>query len=535
MWPYRVSYALEWLWRLLGLGCLIAAALLAAKPGLLERVESALDRVQRSRSLRPAPLVFLAVVPPLVGALFKVLQYHGFELGTSSAANLNVLWNLAHGYGPFTDMEWYGGGVNFLSLHLSFTILALAPALRLWESPLLPVAAHGLVVASTPLAAYLLAAGPTRRPLAGWLAAAVAAANPLLHSCLQTIVCSWPFEAPLVLWSAHLWQAGRRRLAAVTGLLLLTTGEHAPFILGGWGLFLLLTRDRRAPAWPCWLLVLGSPLLWGLELWIMKALGAPPELGDQWTKYPYLGGSLPAAAATALTRPWLILWNLVYPPEKLWTILRTLLGAALVPLGSGPALLPLATAWLPQQLATAGTMFHGLYEHYASFVLGPLLWSFTQGLARLLRAADPARARLLAAAVLAAAGINFLDCTTQMLRPGLMPSAWHRTVPRALAHIPQRASVWSDGFLSPHVALRRSLHALPLSRRERFFDTAFVPDRVLLSAHWIPRAEPEVRERILGYLARERFVELFREGDLVVLANPNTLGKEGAPPRPLRL
>ena len=102
-----------------------------------------------------------------------------------------------------------------------------------------------------------------------------------------------------------------------------------------------------------------------------------------------------------------------------------------------------------------------------------------------------------------------------------------------MAHVPAGASLWCDEFFLPHLALRRHVKSLMGNADPYFEPGLFVPDRVLLSTHWLRTADAERRDAVLGTLKEGRFVELFREGDLRVLGNPATLGKEGGEPKPL--
>src|SRR5438128_1150012 len=94
-----VFLGMDWLRFLLGIGCLLGAAALAARKVSYEGLEGRLERLERAAPLRRASWVLLGVAAPLSLAILKVAQYHTFGLNTDTTGFANNIWNLAHGHG----------------------------------------------------------------------------------------------------------------------------------------------------------------------------------------------------------------------------------------------------------------------------------------------------------------------------------------------------------------------------------------------------------------------------------------------------
>ncbi|MBI3552970.1 MAG: DUF2079 domain-containing protein [Elusimicrobia bacterium] len=510
--PYCLG--LEWLWVLLGLLCLLTAALLAGRALRLETLEKFLSRLESAPRVCPAPVLVFGLAIPAIIVIYKWALFRAFQLLWDSGNMANVVWNAAHGYGLTGSMI---GEKSYLAIHFAFTFALLAPLVRLWPSIFILIAAQGAAVGSAALGAYLLGRRLGRGPLLGWLSALLTLSSPLFHGSAISFLDNSIFAFPLFIWSAYFWETGRKGPALLLGLLLLTTSEQIPFLLFGVGLLALSKPRGRLPAFG---LMAGAALLFIAEMAVIRnACGDWKEVGRYWGMFGALGGSPPEILRTALQRPWALLVELVDPPAKIWTVVRTLGSAGFLPLASGWSLAPALAAWLPQQLAGSAFDYHSLHGHYGAIVAGPLLWSAIKGLCRLHLERRGLRA-LPAALALAAAAAGFLTAGAFLPYDRSMPRAWASAVPHAAAYIPADAKLWCDEYLAAHFAMRRHLRALPRGPNP-FFETAlFDPDRVLLSAYWLRIAEPGQRKRVLDYLEERRFVRVFQEADLVVLAKP---------------
>ncbi|MFA6028391.1 MAG: DUF2079 domain-containing protein [Elusimicrobiota bacterium] len=522
-WTRLVPLTLEWLWALAGGACLLAAAALALRPALLPDEESA-------RRIRGTTTLALGLVLPALLAAFKLAQFRRFELMWDSGVLANLVYTFAHGGGWHTSVI---ADQPYLAVHFAFTAGLLAPLVRLWPSTAVLAAAHGLAVGLSAFAAWRLG-----RRLAGevpgLLLVLLLCAHPFFHDVAGSVLDNSIYVLPFFLFGALAWEAGRPGWAAVCALGLLSAREQMPLLFVGTGVLVVLrARDRRGRLLGAALAAAALALLFA-ELELIRRARIGWDAMKHWEFYAELGGSPSGLLRTALRRPWAFPLALLWPPEKPVRLLRGLLELGFLPAFSGAALVPALVLWLPQGLAGSGTMYNQLIGHNAVYVFGPLVWAGAHGLRRLWER-FPERRAWLAAGLLLVAGTGFLQGGRFLLPEGMNPAHWRENGPKALAFIPPGASVWTDEFFLPHLGMRRRVKSF-LRNADPYFERGlFVPDRVLLSTHWIALADSGRRDAVLKVLRERRFVELYRERDLVVLADPATLGKEGGEPEPLVL
>jgi len=449
-----------------------------------------------------------------------------------SGVYANTVWNAAHGYGLLSSVF---ADKSYLGVHFAFTAVLFAPLVRLWESTACLALAHGLIVGTVPLAAFLLARRLTGRPLMGWIFALLACSHPFFHDNLGSVLDNSLFALPCFIWAAYFWETRRPVAAALLAAVMASTREQVPFLFFGLALYAYVRADARRAKRIALAAMLGAVLLWLGEMAVIGHY--QKELAQTWNFwhiFPQLGGSRERVLETALTRPWLFAAALVYPPQKLWIAGRILLTFAALPLFSGAAILAVLPVWGPHLLAAAGSSFNELKGHHSAIAFGPLLWISAIGLKNALSRLPKSRHALLAAGILTVSGCCFLTSADFLLPPGMMPRSWKRTVPRALEHIPARAKVWCDPLFLPQLAMRRHVKALPFSEDFNFESGLFVPDRVLLSVYWKKRVPPAYLSRIMAPLEERGFKALFQEQDIVVLAPPGPARTSGEA-EPLRL
>ncbi|MBI5882270.1 MAG: DUF2079 domain-containing protein [Elusimicrobia bacterium] len=534
-WTRAVFLGLEWAWCLLGLLCLGASASLLLKPELSRR----LKHLEDFPRLRPA-LWALGLLPPVLIAVFKLAQFHSFQLMFDSGLSANLAWNALHGVGLSHCSVL--GDQTYFSVHFSFTMALLAPLLLIWESTAILALAYGLAIGSMVPAAFLIGRRLCTHRTVPWALALLTMSHRFFHDVGGSPIDNNGFPGPLGLWAAWLWLSGRRGLSILLGLALFTPREQTPFLFFGVGLFFLtrawtlLRRDRSSSIRAAWVgaaLAICSALAWAFELLVIRSaqLAFPECAINYWAVFKSLGGAQGAVLHRLLTSPWDILIAMVHPFKKLGTAAEVFLPFGLLPLFSGAALWPVLTTWAPHQLADYGTEgFHALNSQAGSILLGPLVVASASGVNRLLGLLGAAGRRRLFACLLAVAGAGFFRNSGWQLPPGLIPSAWPKTGPRALALIPKNAKVWSDEFFLPQLALRRYVKVLPRAYSENNFQVRlFAPDWVLLSAGWVRLAQPGVPDQVMEFLKTRGYQPVFREADLVVLASPEALKGELLP------
>jgi len=520
-WTIAVYWLMDWTWALGGAACLALASLCA----LGENSFASLEKKSTGTLLRSR--AWGLGFPGLI-ALFKLAQFHSYQSMWDSGVTVNLAWNALHGYGVWSSVI---ADRSYFSVHFAFLAALLSPVLLLWKSGAALAAVQGFAVGSSILAFHLLVGRETKDPLTPWIASLLALSHPLYQAVVGAVLDSSVYALPLFLWSAYFWESGRKDAATVFGLLLITTREQVPFILVGAGLY-AFSRARGRDRWLPTGLIAASILLWAAETAVIHLAQAGWARGvDYWNTYRDLGGSREAVLGALLREPWRFALALFLPPAKLWTPLRVLFHAAFLPLAAGTALLPALLAWLPHQLAPADSAYHALNAHASVFVLGPLLWAAAKGVGRVSAKIAERHRRFFLAALLGVSACGLLGSGRSFYYPGLIPSSWRTAAPKAFARIPEAASVWCDEFFLPQLGLRRYVKTFPQRLPDSFFEPGlFLPDRVLLSLYWAQRADRASRDRILRFLKQRGFVLLFSEQDLLVLANPATLGKEGGPP-----
>ncbi|MBI5242394.1 MAG: DUF2079 domain-containing protein [Elusimicrobia bacterium] len=530
-WTRPACLAMEWAWALAGLLCLACAVIFALRPGLWARAEEKPETWQGARTSDLwAALIFGLALPGLL-VLFKLAQFFRFELMWDSGVMANLAWNAAHGHGLTSSVI---EGRSYLAVHFAFTVALFAPLIWLWPSVAVLVAAHGLAVGSSAWAVYLLGCRVCGRSSSGWLLALLACSHPFFHDITGSVLDSSIYALPLFLWGIWAWESGRRPAAALCALLILTTRETLPLLFFGMAAYgLLLSKERGARLLCAAMMGAAALALVGEQAIIRKAAAGWNGL-DQWKLFDHLGGSPSAVLSGAVLRPWRLAQALVFPASKVLLVARVLLEFAGLPLAAGAAALPAALLWLPQQLANHGSMYHQLIGHNSVYIFGPLLWACAWGLRKLSSRLKPQGRALLAAWVLASAGAGFLRSARFLLPEAMNPAHWRTAGPRAIAAVPPQASVWCDEFFLPHLGMRRYVKSLLRSDDPYFEGGLFVPDRALVSTHWIRLAAPRRRDAVMGFLRERGFIEVFREKDIVVLANPKTLGKEGGEPEFVR-
>ena len=260
-WPQVVCLSLEWIWFAAGMLCLAGAALFSF-PGMAARL-----RIPRGRLPPSLPWWIFGLGLPACICLFKLAQYHAFQLMWDSGVYGNLVWNAAHGFGLRSSVL---GEQPYLAVHFTLFPYILAPALRLWETVQVLAVTQGIAMGSCLLAAFLIAKdhGPDE-PAAPWALAALTASSIYFHDLVGAVLDNSLYAPAFFLWGAYFFLRGRTALALLFAGLLLTTREHAPFMLAGWGVYLAASRRGRA-RWLGLALALGCAALWFAEISLIR-------------------------------------------------------------------------------------------------------------------------------------------------------------------------------------------------------------------------------------------------------------------------
>ncbi len=520
-WPRAVFLALEWTWLVAGTLCLAAAAAFLLRPEATARADGWIAK------RGPILGAVLALAVPATLCIWKLAQYRAYQLLGDSGIIANAAWNLAHGYGWTSSVL---SDKSYFAIHFSFTIALLSPVLRLWPSTAALATAQAIAVGSTVLGVYWLGHLRWGASLAACLAALLVLSHPFFHALAGSVVDNSPFALPFFIWGIYCWESGRGRTAALFAILFLTTREQAPFLFAGFGLLVLARAANRREGLTGAALIGGAALLFLGELAVCDyARRGWLNYPNWWIRYSHLGLSAREVSQTALYRPWEFAWALIYPLDKIWALARVFFSLALLPLASGTWILPALTIWLPQMLSNLPN-FYAMKDHYSAMASGPLFWSAIVGLGRVRKMAGPAGRRLVTSWVLIVCAWGFFSAPgfTRVEEP-LIVKLWHGPGMRALAAVPPQAKLWCDDIFLPHTAMRRYVKALPLKPTYFFDEGLFLPDRVLLSKHWLTLADRDLREQLLRLWAERGFLPIFQEEGLTVLANPRSAADGSGP------
>jgi uncharacterized membrane protein len=296
-------------------------------------------------------------------------------------------------------------------------------------------------------------------------------------------------------------------------------------------LIALLARGR-SQEWrrACTALLIGSVAYFGLSLVLQARFGAGIAASAD-LHYGQWGGS-PFGVLGALVRaPGLVIEHFL--PWQRWGYpLRVLAPLAFLPL-LAPRYLLVALPPIALNLLSAFPTAQGLYSHYLTPALPPLVAAAVLGAAELSTRAQPCglatRARAFAPWLLAGAaaagcilagGLPFsLDFDASEFRGG----ATTRARRAAIARIGPEASVQAPDPLLPHLAERTFVHRAPPPEREARFVAFDISHRVRFagqSSLLRTIEEPVVR----SWLARPDHRVVFADRELLVL-------ERGASPR----
>jgi uncharacterized membrane protein len=357
-----------------------------------------------------------------------------WDLGQSQ----QLLWSLAGGHGWASSFE---EGHNFLGVHLELVLLPIAGVERLWLTPAVPliVSAAGLA-ATAPAAFLMLRALLPQRPIATWLALAVAAPMPFWAATQEAARDQFhPENLALALSLLAAWAGLRQKrwwlwLLVVAVISCKEDQTYTAFVVG------LLVWRAGAPAMKrhgkavmifavAWLLV-GS----GVQQ-LIRGAGTSPVL----SYYAWVFEPGPNFFATALLRPdpWLALAGL----------LISLLGLPLL----APRWLLVVVPALAANLLSSHDPQQRLQLHYVLLVMFPLIVAAGFGGRRLLdHPTFPARLPAPALLVGAAPAL-IVGFMTGGLPPALGADQWLYARPPAAAQllaatavIPRGAPVYAD-------------------------------------------------------------------------------------------
>ncbi len=257
----------------------------------------------------------------------------------------------------------------------------------------------------------------------------------------------------------------RTRLLVVALAWVLLFEEDLAFIVGSFGLYLLVARPKER-----WV---GSALLVGSALWLGLALlvfmphfgGQQSAVGSQYPQLDYFGylkdKTTLEAVGVVLSRPWILLQPLL-SADRLLAVLRELAPMGLLPL-LAPGVAALTVPSLLLMMASTNPQLYLLQKWYMAAPL-PILFGATVAALTRLQGAWRTRgviwlglASIVGAMLLSPApGGRAYDPARFRLEPR------HQAGHRMLAEIPPQAALSAQTGLVPHLSHRESIWDYPI-------------------------------------------------------------------------
>ena len=252
-------------------------------------------------------LVLIAIQAEQVG-LHMLRRYDTFHADAFDLGNMDqAVWNTLHGHPfRFTNRaeDWYGPPTR-LGIHVEPIILLIAPLYLIHSGPQTLILLQTIALALGAIPLFLLAR--RRLPELPFVGVAFVASYLLAPELLGSAM--WDFHpvalaTPLLMTAIWALDARRYRWFIVTALLAAFTKEDVALALIPLGLYVAYGQRKR---------LLGLSTVALSLAWIYLCFGVilPHFNGGSsggntyWYRYAWLGRSAKAAAANALTHPWI--------------------------------------------------------------------------------------------------------------------------------------------------------------------------------------------------------------------------------------
>ncbi|GAA2150858.1 DUF2079 domain-containing protein [Kitasatospora kazusensis] len=431
------------------------AARPAARTAFRARSGSGPDRRPRTWPRTwPGPQRMALAVTGLFFALYTLLSVRRHERMLSAGYDLGIFEQAvrayAHGRAPIAELK--GPGYNLLGDHFHPVLALLAPAYRVFPTPvtLLVAQAALMALACLPLTRW---AHRTAGPVAGLVIGCAAGCSWGIVSAVAFDFHEICFAVPLLAFAVEAL-AGRRWRAAVLWVLpLLLVKEDLGLTVAAVGAYVAWHGRRSRRTWHLGLAVavlgLAGTLL---EMAVLLPLANPHGVFDYWHQLPGAAGSAPSTGAAVL-----LPLRLGWPPVK-WLLLAMLAApTAFVGLRSPLTLLCLPT--LCWRLLADNVHYWQPSYHYSA-VLMPIIFA---GLVEVLGRRPELRSAVRLKRTLAGcAAFAVLSTVVYPLHDLVLPSTWRtsahvRTAHALLDRIPDGVSVASSNRLAPLLVHRTTV------------------------------------------------------------------------------
>ena len=356
-----------------------------------------------------------------------VLRHRAFGSGRFDLGNMTqAVWSTAHG-DVLSITDVHGEQISRLGAHFDPILVLLAPLWWLWPDPELLLAVQAGVVASGALPVHWLA----RKHLGAQWPAAALALTYLLSAPVQWLTMSdfhpVAFACPLLLFAWWHLDEGRLWMFALLAAAAITTKEHVGLAVAAMGVWYAV--QHRAPKAGAAIAVVGGTVALAAVLVVV----------------PHFAPAGSSAFESRYDAPSLEGRDLSY-------LAVLLLPLALLPLGAPLAALAAVPELTLNVLSTTVTQT-SVKTHYAAVAI-PALFA-----AAIFTAARLDRRLAYAAAVGSLATMLVLG---PLGRVQVRSDAHDDAARRAIALVPDAASVSATNALGAHLSARRHIFSFPL-------------------------------------------------------------------------
>jgi uncharacterized membrane protein len=430
-----------------------------------------------------ATVLFAGYAGLSVGKHLRV-QTSGYDLGIFEQA----VRAYAELRAPVAELK--GPGVNLLGDHFHPVLALLAPAYRLFPSPVTLLVAQALLLAASAIPVTRLAIGTAGTVAGGCLGVAYGLSWGLQEAVGFDFheVC---FAVPLLAMSLERLATRRWAAAVAWAAPLVLVKEDLPATVVAIGGYLLLRRQWRLGA---------ATVLGGVAAGLLIVLVAIPAANPRHQYgYAHLVAPIPENPVA----------RLLTPDIKIATVVLLLLPTGFLALRSG--LLLLAVPTLLWRFWSTNPFYWGTGFHYSAVLMPIVFVAFADALGRLAPSTRDRRRRLarLAAPVAAvgalAATVSFMPLGA-LADPGrTRPPAMDRAaVVATLRVIPDGATVAASNRLAPQLTARCRVFLFP-----NFPDPALSPE-------WIATTDDPDGSLVPASRTAERQAEALQRGYQVV-------------------
>ncbi|MFE2723756.1 DUF2079 domain-containing protein [Kitasatospora sp. NPDC059327] len=400
----------------------------------------------------PGPTTMAVGLAGLFCALYTLLSIRRHARMLSAAYDLGIfeqaVRSYAHGHLPVSELK--GAGYQLLGDHFHPVLAVLAPAYRLFPTPLtLLVAQAGLIaLACVPLTRW---AHRTAGPVAGLVVGLGLGTSWGIVSAVAYDFHEIAFAVPLLAFTVEALGTGRWHRALLWSLPLLLVKEDLGLTVAAVGGYTAWRADGRRTR----LLGLATALvgLAGTALQVGVLLPAMNTGGvfDYWHQLP--GDGAQSAGTGGLPLPLRPFW----PPVKYALLLMVAAPSAFLALRSPLALLGLPT--LSWRLVADNEHYWQPSYHYSAVLMPIVLGGLVDALRR-----HPGlcRQRALRRVLTACATVAAVGTLVYPLRELALPATWRvpdhvRTAHRLLDAIPDGATVAATNRLAPLLVARATV------------------------------------------------------------------------------